>query len=163
MAEISEGGYLYLQRNGADRGISTKTWGITVSSMPMLTSVETKEPDINDWHDEDGEDLLDNENVKLKAFDFEVGLVFVGSMEDFSENYQAMIRYLTSRRLFSIYSPYTKTGKHGCYLQGMNNPTHGETGQPDKPYCFQWTMKARCADPASEVHCDEQSNQVMLY
>lgn len=161
--EIREGAYLYLQRKGDDTGVSTKTWGIMVTSMPMLTNVEAKEPEVNDWKDEDGEDVLDNVGVKLKAFDFEVGLVYLGSMQSYAENYQAMVRYLTSRRKFSIYSTHTKFGRHDCYLQSMSDATHSETGRQDKPYCFQWTMKARCADPTSEVHCDEQPNQVILY
>lgn len=152
MAEtIKEGAYLYLQRSGDDSGISTKDWGIMVTSMPMLTTMETKDPESNDWKDEDGEDVYNNSNVKLKSFDFEIGLVYVGTMKGYVENLQKLSAYLTSKRLFSVYSPFSESGKHGCYLKSMEDATHGNTGDPNAPYCFTWKMKCCCADPTSVV------------
>lgn len=160
--EIKEGAYLYLQRKGDDAGVSTKTWGIMVTSMPMLTKLETKDPEANDWKDEDGEDVYDNGTVRIKAFDFEVGLVYVGTMAGYVSSMSRMTSYLTSKRLFSLYSPHTENGKHSCYLKEMDGATTAETGNPDAPYCFKWNMKCRCVDPASTVEYHQVGTTITL-
>lgn len=101
-------------------------FGFYGMELPFKMTNEVKEPEANDWSDEDGDDeYLPEDGLKMKAFDVEVKLGYKGCKGSANNMLQRLLDYLTGRDgsgvLMKMYSTYTKIGYNEVRFKSLSD------------------------------------------
>lgn len=127
---------LLFQKTGGNVINSFSTWGIVCSKVPFKVGGETKNLEVNDWYDEQGEDPYIPPKLMLKAYDVEFELAYKGqelAINPFNlslafNQIEAFKKWLTGNDTLAgsgaelkIYSPYSSIGRQRCYLKGLSD------------------------------------------
>lgn len=103
-----------------------ENFGFYGMELPFKMANEVKEPESNDWSDEDGDDeYLPEAGLKMKAFDFELKLGYKGDKKTANDKLQGLLEYLTGRDgsgpRMKIYSTYTGIGYNDVRFKSISD------------------------------------------
>lgn len=131
---------------------SIEKWGIACRKFPFKLDGGTKELAVRDWPGEDGEDAFYPDELKLKPYDIEPDLVYVGNLGEAATNILAFRDYLTGADGLGvemrIYNSHTGIGRKSCHWVEMGDMTFN---QEDDEEVLQFSMKVRVADPKTRI------------
>jgi len=103
------------------------TYHVVCQECPFKLRPEPKEPAKIDWYDEDGEDVyIPSDGLRFKAYDMEVKFLYVGTESNMATELKGFIEFLYGKNSggspwLAIYDEYTKTGRRGVYVSGVDS------------------------------------------
>lgn len=129
-------------------------FGFYGMELPFKMADEVKEPESNDWSDEDGDDeYLPEDGLKMKAFDIEVKLGYKGTKGTANDKLQNLLEYLTGRdgsgALMKMYSTYTKIGYNEVRFKSLSDDA--ELVRDDGGDILVIKMTFKVNDPISRI------------
>lgn len=131
---------------------SIKKWGIACRKFPFKLDGGSKDLASRDWPGEDGDDVFYPEELKLKAYDIETELVYVGNLGECADNMLAFRDYLTGADGLGvemrIFNSHTGIGRKGCHWLEMSDLTFNKEEDEE---VLQFTMKIKVSDPKTRI------------
>lgn len=100
---------------------------VVCQECPFKVMPETKDLAKRDWYDENGEDVyIPTDGLMFKAYDMDVKFLYVGTESNMASDLKGFINFLYGKNsggspLLAIYDEYTKTGRRGVYVAGIDN------------------------------------------
>lgn len=155
--------FLLMQKPSASAATSTATWGIYLTSMPMLNARERKEIEANDWLDEHGDDPYFGSTIYFKAFDVTLKCAAVGTMTTIQESLNNLLSYLTTGGTeLTIWSEWVKRGRTKVSFVSLSEPDYGETKDENLPFVAQFDLVLHISDPYTNVTCTQSGTSYIL-
>lgn len=110
----------------ADKLELGEDFGFYGMELPFKISGEVKEPENNEWADEDGDDeYLPEDGLKMKAFEIDMKLGYKGDKNTANDKLETLLEYLTGRdgsgTRMKIYSSYTKIGYNDVRFKSISD------------------------------------------
>lgn len=101
-------------------------FGFYGMELPFKMSEGVKEPENNEWSDEDGDDeYLPEDGLKMKAFEVDMKLGYKGAKGTANSKLQKLLDYLTGKdgsgTRMKIYSSYTKIGYNEVRFKSISD------------------------------------------
>lgn len=131
---------------------SIAKWGIGCCEFPFVLDGGSKDLATRDWPGEDGEDVFIPEELKLKPYDIEVKMTYVGPLAKSYDNLTAFRDYMTGAdglgASLCIYNSHTHIGRRGCHWLENSNPVFNVEESEE---VLQFTLKIRVSDPKTRV------------
>lgn len=143
---------LFQKETETEANDSLEKWGIACCEFPFQLDGGSKELAARDWPDEDGEDVFFPDKLRLKAYDLEVKLIYVGPLTKSADNILAFREYLTGEDGMGIemriYNSHTGIGRKGCYWLEMGDMTFNKESDEE---VIQFPVKIRVTDPKTKI------------
>lgn len=123
---------IYIQKiksqNGGEAEIIElgEHFGFYGMEIPFKMQYDAKEPEKNDWADEDGDDeYIPEGGLKMQAFEIEIKLGYKGDKKTANDKLQGLLEYLTGRDgsgpRMKIYSTYTGIGYNDVRFKSISD------------------------------------------
>ena len=133
-----------------------KEYHVVCQEFPFKMMPETKELAKREWYDEHGDDVfIPSDGLKFKAYDLEVKFIYVGTEDTMQGNIGNFIRFLYGLNyggspLLAVYDEYTKTGRRGIYVEGVDNDLFAYD-DANVHVVAVFKVKFRVTDPVTEI------------
>lgn len=103
-----------------------ESFGFYGMELPFKMANEVKEPESNDWSDEDGDDeYIPEGGLKMQAFEIEIKLGYKGDKKTANARLQNLLNYLTGRdgtgSTMKLYSTYTGIGYNDVRFKSISD------------------------------------------
>lgn len=122
---------LYIQKiTNSDTEPETKEtgsdFGFYGMEIPFKMQYSVKDPEKNDWADEDGDDeYIPDGGLKMQAFEIEIKLGYKGDKKTANDRLQNLLNYLTGRdgtgSTMKLYSTYTGIGYNDVRFKSISD------------------------------------------
>lgn len=121
---------------------------IYCTSIPPLIATESKDLAVQDFSDEDGEEVYDSLEQKMQAFDFSVGMgCEANDIMTCHEIFEKFLNYLTHDGvLHYMWTSFHKYGRQKVRFVSVDNIETGNLGT-----LLMWNMKFRIGDPVTSI------------
>lgn len=145
---------------------SIERWGIACCKFPFKLDGGSKELASRDWPGEDGDDVYYPKELKLKSYELETDLVYVGPLGKVADNILAFRDYLTGKDGLGvemrIYNSHTGIGRKGCHWLEMGDMTFNKEFEEE---VLQIPLKIKVSDPKTRIiaNYDSQGKKCTLY
>lgn len=101
-------------------------FGFYGMEIPFKMQYSVKEPEKNDWADEDGDDeYIPDDGLKMQAFEIEIKLGYKGDKKTANDRLQNLLNYLTGRdgtgSTMKLYSTYTGIGYNDVRFKSISD------------------------------------------
>ena len=166
---------LYIQRGSVLKSTFAE-WGIVCTAPSFVTGDSVKDLPSRSWPDEHGDDTYMPQQLRFEAFDADFEFAYKG--EELASNpfdvhlcmsrVEAFKRWLAGNNndgagtSLSIYSPYTRTGRRGCYLKKFSDKAplvqlKGVSGNTWNENVVTFKVTFRVTDPMTEMTFNPQT------
>lgn len=129
-------------------------FGFYGMELPFKMANEVKEPENNEWADEDGDDeYLPEDGLKMKSFEIDIKLGYKGDKGTANDRLQRLLDYLTGRDSsgprMKIYSTYTKIGYNDVRFKSISDDAELVRDDSGDILVIKITLKVN--DPVTKV------------
>lgn len=107
------------------------SYGLWIKHIPYIIMPKIKEPIVQTWNDEDGDDVyLPLGGVKCEAYDLDVDFVF---MSDFGDANIVIPRFVSriKGKWLRLYDSYTKTVRDGVFVKKIDDVKYDRIGNKE--------------------------------
>lgn len=127
-------------------------FGMVCTDVPYIMIPSIKELPYNDWADEHGDDVYIPDSLKIKSYDWEIGICYKGDMNTANTALELLLNYLTgldgSGVKIKIYNPHIAIGRQGCYFTGTSNYSLSRTRYGD---IAEFKIRFKVTDPVTKI------------
>lgn len=148
MAEYKNYKALLVKNRTSDVVDTNDRWDILVKSCPFQIIPETKELAVNDWGDEDGEDVFFPERMVYKAYDLQVTFLCVTPHGQANSKIREFWEFLQQPPL-QLHDLYTNNGRQNVYYKSYSPKTFYRRDNINDIVEFSLTF--RVCDPATNI------------
>lgn len=140
-----------LLENSENPGVavdSNDQWDILVKSCPFQLLPEQKTLAVNDWDDENGEEVFFPAHPVYKAYDLEVVFLCVTDEGTANEKIRDFWKFLQHAPL-KMYDEYTRIGRQQIYYKSYTpNSLYRREGNKD---VVEFSLTFRVCDPITDI------------
>lgn len=121
-------GKIYIKKQKSDSVIKdiAELYGVYCVEIPFILYPDPKELPVNDWFDEDGEEIYEpNHGLHLAPYEMSVKFIYKGEKGTANENIGSFLEYITGRDESGVrmmmYCSHTQIGRQNIRVLNINN------------------------------------------
>ena len=126
-------------------------WNIYVKHVPFHVIGDLKEPYVNNWYDQQGEDVAYPDTPTYEAYDMECEFVYMGSKDTAQAMVVLFIKYLAENGMFKFYDTFTNIGRTNVRYKKQTEDLY--YNEAENIATFKLTL--RVTDPVTQVTLTE--------
>ena len=151
-----QGFYIKKTAEGKTAVDVSSVYSVYAQEIPFHIIGKTKELASNNWYDEDGEDVYIPSTIKSESYEMSCKFVCKALRNEAASKVKAFIDFLRGTdgcAEFSIYDPYYKIGRQGCYLLEVDESADVlSSKEGDNEYLIvSFGVKIKVCDPITNV------------